>query len=206
VDSADHTEPLAVGWITAFPRQFILGIAESQVVVFFADPPGALNDGEYWARPVITSRIVPGTHSSKAAIAHKIVISINYRHGSAITGLTVERVQARLVGSRLCLFADLQRQGNAAYLGNIACRLNDDIGRTVGVIQREIAVYHSMRQRFEFDLPGVSQGSYIAHVESNTNRQGNAPGDIIQADPLFRSLVVSVVRGKVAPVVLIRVL
>jgi hypothetical protein len=203
VDSADHSEPLAAGWISAFPREFILGVAESQVVVFVADPPSSLNDGEYWARPVITSRLT-GAHPGEATVAHKIVISINYRHGSTITGLTVQSVQAQLVGSKLCLLADLARVGNAAYLGNIACRLNNDGGRMLGVIQKEIAVYHSMRHRFEFDLAGLSEGSYIAHIESNTNRRGNAPGDIIPAPRLYRSLVISVVTGKGAKIISVR--
>lgn len=194
-DPIPDEEPSAAEWIRAYPRNLTLPAGERQTIRFAARPPADLQEGEYWIRPTITTSPVPQDMNSenekisaRINMSRQMVLSLNYRHKNAHTGVTIENASAEINDSELQLTVRSQRTGNAAFLGNIAVRIRAEDKRLVKELQREIAVYHSLTRRFEFGLEDLPQGVYYAEIELNTDREGENPGDILQAEKVTESV------------------
>jgi hypothetical protein len=202
-DTIGEEEPSATEWIRVYPRQIVLHPGERQTFRFLARPPATLPEGEYWVRPVIHSQpfstpvppaqVTVQTRGSSSVgtrlnVMYETVISINFRKGRVGTGVAIRAMEGSIDHGQLSFMLDLERQGNAAYIGNMVCRLYDDRGQELYSTQREIAVYYSLRRRFTFGLPAdVQRKATTMEVELNTERTGNKPGDILQASPVARS-------------------
>jgi len=188
------TENSALDWTRVYPKTFELDAGETQTIMAIADPPAGLADGEYWLRPVVVSRpaavgIQYGTsRESEGPSVHSVVLSMNFRHGTVATGASIENTIIKRVGEKLRVCVDLLRQGNAAYLGNIVCRLRNAQNRTMTDARSEIAVYLPIRKRLDLDVAGLPNGSYIMEVELNTYRKGNQPDDILQVPRVLRTV------------------
>lgn len=191
VDALESHEPSGLSWTSIYPRRFSLGPKESQAIVVMTKAPSTLPDGEYWVRPVIVSR--PGgmvaSVLNDANRVQSIVLSMNYRRGMAATGIRIEDVMVNRSDKTLRLVSNLSPEGNAAFLGNIVCRLFDLDQSLLTEVSQEIAVYRPMRKGLEIEIPSLPAGSYTVEVEMNTYRQGNNAGDILQTRPVIRRTV-----------------
>lgn len=181
----DASEPSAVEWMRVFPRHFVLAPGESQTMMVIADPPMELPEGEYWARPVLTFQTVnfgeTGKTWAQESDALQLVLSMNFRHGGVRTGVRLHAVTAEADMQNATMIVTLERLGNAAFLGNLICRLRNQNGELLAEGNQELAVYHSLKQRIELGTSGLAEGRYVAEVELNTDRVGNSPGDILPA-------------------------
>ena len=197
IDSTVSNEPSAKDWIRAYPRRLTLLPGRQQTIRFAARPPAELPNGEYWVRPIITSRPVEqdkpagepdGKVSVYLGVTFKTVISINYRRGKVSTGIEIHNPSTHIRNNRLILLVDLSRTGNAAFLGKIVVRIRDSNGKIREEMNNEIAVYHFLRRRMELNLEGLPRGSYNAEIEVNTDRQALADGDILRAEAVSKTL------------------
>ncbi|GEM_PF-930136 len=202
LDSTNHAEPWMDSWVSIYPGHFELAPGEFQVVAVAAKPPEDLPDGEYWLRPELTVRSVdsgtstdaiPERLASMKTELHRYVLGVNYRQGVVRTGISIRDISTTVRNKRLRVLVDVQREGNAAYRGNILCSLRDAHGNRLADLKRTVAVYHSMKYRFEIGDPEISDGSYTARVELNTDRSG----DILQSPPVQRSVKVTIRNGAV---------
>jgi hypothetical protein len=199
-DSAEATDPSAAQWIRVYPRQILLQPGEQQTFRFMARVPASLPDGEYWVRPVVTSNpLVNYSPDSKLAIrtknsqsismqfnvTYETVISINFRRGKVQTGVQLNFAEGQIVNDRFQFMIDVQRKGNAAFVGNIVCHLLDENNNELFAVKRELAVYYAMKRKYEFEVPTILQKrTHFIGVELNTDRQGNHAGDILQILPV----------------------
>ncbi len=124
IDDPGPEFPSAADWIRAFPQRVRLEPKSQQVVRLLARPPANLPDGEYWTRLIVTGRgaslRVAGADSVVRAgvnLVIRLVASVTYRKGKVSTGVAVRDLAAEAEGDSLTLWAHLDRQGNAAYLG-----------------------------------------------------------------------------------------
>ncbi len=174
----------ATGWVSVYPETAGLNPGESQVFVISAEPPGQLATGEYWARPIIYSREAHTPASNNTASDFGVALSINYRHGDVGTGVNIDSVTAQANPKAVAMRINLARRGNAAFLGNMVTRIRNKSGRYLSEEKRDIAVYRTLTRVVSFDIASLAHGKYVAEVEFNTARTGNAPGDIIPAQPV----------------------
>ncbi len=195
------SEPCAASWVFAYPKKFILYPRQSRTVRFILRPPQGLADGEYWARPVVTSRIhtdieqtvsTPNRISAKMNTAIETVLALSYRHGNVNTGAMLTDVSVTKEKDKLVVIPSAVRGGNAAFIGYAVARLYDENNKLVKETTREIAIYYSLRIRLELDIHDLPKGTYRTEVELNTNRQG-AKGEIIQAPPEIKAIELSLV-------------
>lgn len=182
------TEPSAMDWVRVYPRHLILPPNEQQTIRFAARPPRDLPAGEYWARPAVVARPVSTAPSrvsneitTQINTVKRTFLSANYRHGTVKTGVAVHRIKTYFEGSVLKLEADLERKGNAAYLGHIDIRLTDDAGFLHKKLHKEIAVYHKLNPIYKFDVSDVPPGTYSLQLNLYTEDRANGSGSILSA-------------------------
>ena len=194
------SEPNAAPWIYAYPRKFHLGPYQRRKIRFIARPPQNLPAGEYWARPIITTteaRVLSDRKDQPQGIEAKVyfqiksVLALSYRNGPVSTGIVIRGITAKARGDSLTLLLDLERTGNAAYVGNAIIRLYDSSGNITRRMTKQIAVYYTLRKRFDIDLEGLIPGEYIAEFELNTKRNDH-PGKILQSAPVIKTVALSI--------------
>ncbi|HEX6693352.1 MAG TPA: hypothetical protein VF035_01490 [Longimicrobiales bacterium] len=176
-DTAPAGEPAATAWLRAFPRKLVLQPGQQQVVRILAQPPADLPDGEYWSRVLITTvggrppveqEVQPDV---KVAITMKtiMVASLNYRKGKLTSGVKVARADAASTPEGVQLTLDLERSGEAAYLGRIRVQLQDRNGKTIVEEEDVISVYRTLRRRFVLPVADRStlDGARIRYILDN---------------------------------------
>ncbi len=177
VDDPGPEYPSAADWIRAYPQRVRLEPKSQQVVRLLARPPENLPDGEYWSRLIVTGRgatlpVVGADTVVRAGVSLviRLVASVTYRKGKVTTGVVVRDLGAEAEGDSLTLWAHLDRQGNAAFLGTADIELVNGGGSTVRRWSTALAVYVPMRRRFSFPLDSVAPGDYHVRLRLRAER------------------------------------
>lgn len=186
-NSVPDDEPSAKEWIRAYPRRLVLNGGERQTIRFAARPPAGLPDGEYWVRPAVVAQ-VPDVQvasyenqniSTRLNLRKRTILSINYRNGNVQTGIGIGNISANYRDGILQLNAELERKGNAAFLGHYEIRLLDSRDNPITSDTKEIAVYRNQNRNLEINIHNLSSGTYKVELELTT-RNRNDDG-ILQA-------------------------
>ncbi len=153
----------AADWISAYPSHFSLRPGATRTVRLLAHAPEAIPDGEYWARITVHSRdtasIPLTTDSMEGRTAARInmetatVLPAFYRKGSVSTGVTIGAAEATARGDSIDVHATLTRNGNAAFVGVAHVTIRNAAGGAVATLDRQIAVYKTMRPRWTVIVP-----------------------------------------------------
>lgn len=191
-------EPSAMAWMRAFPRRLILQPGQRQVVRVMVEPPAGLAEGEYWARVLITSKggqppieQAQGDQVLHLEVQTTLVMAANYRNGDVRTGVTVASASARRTGSEVQLALELERTGNAAFLGSLRADLVDARGTVVGSAFDDLAVYRTMRRRLTIPVPEGTAGALQVRLTVNTERDDLPAGGALPAPPLTQQIPVA---------------
>jgi hypothetical protein len=192
-DSVPPNEPGALPWLRAFPRKLVLQPGQSQVVRILAEPPADLPDGEYWSRVLVTAmggrppvvqQVQPDV---KVAISMRTVVvgSLVYRKGKPTTGIKATQTTAIAQDSAVQFTMDLERQGNAAYLGRIRVELQDRNGKVIAHDEDIVSVYHTLRRRFVLAIPNAAAAAGgRVHYIVDTTRPELGQNNVISAAPV----------------------
>ncbi len=192
-DTESESDPSAVKFISFYPRKFILSPLGEQTVRIAAKPKN-LKDGEYWGRPVIKSKqVVPNDSAGKEnidaglGVEFRSVIALNYRRGKVSTGINFSNLTCSYNGSKIILFAELKREGNAAYIGNIVSTLTDEKSEAIKSVSQEISVYYELNKRVEIETGKLTPGKYTITVQVNTDREETG-GNILKGNTAERTI------------------
>ncbi|HEX2189967.1 MAG TPA: hypothetical protein VHG51_13765 [Longimicrobiaceae bacterium] len=147
-------EPSVLPWVRAFPKRLRLEPGQRQVVRILVSPPAGLAAGEYWGRIRIHStggqppieQTLDGNVRTSVSVAMEIVAPVNYRNGDVATGVRVAEKSARTTPEGVELVLDLERQGNAAFVGRVQAQLLAPDGRVVAEAADGLAVYRGLRK------------------------------------------------------------
>ncbi len=198
VDDPGPEYPSAADWIRAYPQRVRLEPRSQQVVRLLARPPANLPDGEYWTRLIVTGRgasiPIQGADSGLRAgvsLVIRLVASVTYRKGRVQTGVTVRGLGAEADGDSLTVWAHLDRQGNAAYLGTADIELvsGDSVVRRWS---SALAVYVPMRRRFAFPLDSVAPGDYRVRLRLRAERPDLPADRVLPAATVVDSVAIRV--------------
>jgi hypothetical protein len=192
----------AAEWIRAFPQRVRLEARSQQVVRLLARPPDSLPDGEYYTRMIITGRgatlRVNTTDSAVRAgvnLEIRLVTSVTYRKGRLTTGVKIRGVTAEAEGDSLQVWAHMEREGNAAYLGMAEVELLNTSGTILRRWNTALAVHYPVRRRFSYPLDSLASGDYHVRFRLRTRRpdlESSSPGSVLQAPTVTDSAVVRV--------------
>lgn len=201
-DDEQAADTLAIGdFIKPYPQKFLLPPGRRQRVRLALRPPDDLPDGMYWSRLAFTaSQYQQETPpAAKASVETRIqyrfrqVISIFYRHGSLETGVRFREMRSTRDQDNIYITAQVERIGNAPYLGTALLEVVDDSTGTVVTTQEDkAAVYFDMTHRFAVPRPDLAAGTYRARVTYETRRKGLASSDLVPAAPASRTLMFAI--------------
>ena len=127
----------AARFVRALPRRALVPPGRRQAIRLLAQPPPGLPDGEYWSRILVTARsteleteALDGQENLQVGLrtATRVVTSLAYRKGPLQTGVDVDGFDTRLVDDHLVVDVDMERLGEAAYLGRLEVILRDSEG------------------------------------------------------------------------------
>ncbi len=186
-------EPSVVPWLRAFPRRLRLEPGQRQVVRIMVSPPAGLAEGEYWGRIRIHAtggqppieQALDANITTSVSVAMEIVAPVNYRNGTMRTGVQVAGSRARATAEGAELVLDMERQGNAAFVGQVRARLLDPSGRVVAEVNDGVAVYRKLRKvmRLPASVPGGLRG-YRVEYTVDTERPDVPPESILPASTI----------------------
>lgn len=186
-------------WLNAFPTKFILNPGQEQVVHMSVSAPDSLNEGVYWSRLVTVSqpqqRFVDKVKTGITAniiFVFRQVTSVLFEKGNLSTGIHIERLHESQDTSGVDILANLERSGNAPFLGTISCKVSDQNGNVVYSNQGLIAVYMSFVKRFDIPLSKLRPGRYTATIGINSNRPDIPPSQQIKISPVSKSFAFTV--------------
>lgn len=192
VEEPAPDDPSLAEWIRAYPRRARVAPGQTRAIRLLARPPADLDDGEYWARAVVTSRPAgapiasPDTGGVRVGVTLEVrtVVPITYRKGDVTTGLVIRDLDSVLERDSLIARVGLARTGNAAFLGTLHLALRNGADSTVASVDRHVAVYRDLLRRLAVPVAGLPAGRYTLHVRVDTDRSDLDPENVLPARPL----------------------
>lgn len=147
-------EPSAAGWLRAFPRRLVLQPGQRQVVRVTIVAPAALADGEYWGRVLVKSRGgEPPIEQTRGQVRMQLTLettfatALFFQKGAMQTGVAAAAAAER-TSDGVQFTIDLNRQGNAVFLGRVHAELLDASNHKLAEAEDVVAVYRQIRRRF----------------------------------------------------------
>lgn len=195
-DPAPAGEPSVVPYLRAFPRRLRLEPGDRQVVRVLVTPPADLSAGEYWGRVMVSSQggQAPieesrGDVQMQLNLTTVIAVAVNYRHGEVSTGLTVESAEAIETPESVDLVAQVDRTGNAAFLGRLVAEIVGPDGAVLAEHVEDMVAYVPTLWRFSVPKPedGFEEGSMLRY-RFESERKGAPAGSILPATPVTGSV------------------
>ena len=122
----------------------------------------------------------------------RLVASVAYRKGRVTTGIALRGLTAEAEGDSLAVWANLAREGNAAYHGTAGIELVTTRGDVVRRFSMPFAVHYPMRRRFAFPLGGVEPGDYRVRLRLRAERPDLPAGRVLPAATVADSVPVRV--------------
>jgi len=192
IDTIPDTEPSAKDWIKLYPKNFFIYPFSSQVVRILAKPPDNLQNGEYWSRPSITAKkkeILDDKRSDSKTINTsigsevKLYLVINYRKKPVYTNVIADLIYYYFDGEKLSFLVDLERAGNAAFLGRLGIKLTDE-NETFYENYNDIAVYHKLKKRIEIPKDKLKTNSFKAEIIIDSERDDTG-AEILKVNPII---------------------
>lgn len=191
--------PSAADWIRPFPQRVRLEPGTQQVVRLLARPPDGLPDGEYWTRMIVTGRgavlrVATGDSAVRAGVNLEIrlVTSVTYRKGRVTTRVVLRSLAAEAEGDSLSVWANMAREGNAAFLGTADVEL---VNRRRAVVKRwstGMSVHYPLRRRFSFPLDSIQPGDYLVRFRLRASRSDLPAERVLSAPTVTDSVAVRV--------------
>ncbi len=196
-DTAPAGEPAATGWIRVFPRRMMLEPGQRQVVRVIALPPAGLPDGEYWGRVLVSATggrppVEQEIRSDvKVAISLRTVFAaaVLYRKGAVRTGMVVRQASATHAGDSLTITLDMERQGNAAFIGRARFEVLGPDQKVLTEHSEPVSVYHTLRRTFTVPVPertSLREGTSVRYtLDTDRPDLGDA---VLKAAPISGSV------------------
>lgn len=181
--------------VRGFPQNFVLQPGQRQTIRMTVRPKD-FADGTYWTRIKTTSNAQnpPVGEESEDGITARItykfeqITTLFYKHGDVNTGIDINNFSVQDSSSSLHFVADVDRTGNSPFLGSILLTVTDENGNTVVEKKTSTSVYFNYRQIFKVDKESIEDGSYEATVTFKTQRPDVPSDNLIQMDPVSKSV------------------
>ncbi len=160
------------------PRRFTLQPDQEQVVRVSVPDWKTLADGEYWARIITSAKTVPVNDpingqslSISMGLELRTIAGIMFRKGSLQTGIHVLSTKYYQQEEKVFIDVDIDRLGNAAWIGTVEFALMNEEGRTVFSQSMISNVYTKGTYRYVLDLDHALKGPYTLEISWLSKRE-----------------------------------
>ncbi len=190
-DEAQEKLHSATSWLRGFPKNFVLGPGQRQVVRITAKPPRNLEPGMYWSRLITTSSAVSADVGAegKAGISTQItmqfnqITSIYYSSGELSTGIKLLGIRSFQEDNIAKLFVDFTKSGNAPFLGTMLAEFYDGKGNLVLEKKLFVSIFNDGFRRLTADAGDLPAGAYEVVVTATSGRSDIPPNDVVPTEP-----------------------
>lgn len=181
----------ATPWLRGFPKNFVLGPGQRQVVRITAKPPRGLEPGTYWSRLITTSSGVSpeigedGKEGISAQITMQFsqITSIFFSTGDLSTGLELTEVRPVVEDETASIFVDYKKSGNSPFLGTMHAKILDLSGSLVLEKKMFVSIYYDGLRRLNIEAPDLPAGVYNVEVTATSGRSDIPGNDVVQTAP-----------------------
>ena len=184
--------------IRAYPRSFLLNPKQEQTVRLQVRPPASVKDAFFFTRVKVTSaaktpdvdKRVTDAVSTQINFKFDQVFPVFYRKGSVSTGLLVHKVSTESKDNKLTVVVDIERTGNAPYIGSMKAELYSLANQKVALSEATASIYFRVKDKIELDLSKVAKGKHKLLLTFDTKRSDVAVEDLLQADQVKKEVIV----------------
>lgn len=175
-------------YLRAFPTTFVLEPDERQTIRLLGRIPSDNSDGMYWTRMrVSSSQLTPpigeaadGGVSAQVSFQIDQVTAVFGRKGSVSTNLSIHNSNATLQDGRLIVLTDVEREGNAPFIGSVRTRVTGPNGNMVDERRSSTSVYFRNNQKVEFQAADWPAGQYTVETTFESQRNDISSRHLIQ--------------------------
>lgn len=199
-DSTAYNQYALDKTIRAFPRSFILKGGEQRTVRIQVVPGQARKDGFYFTRMKVLAK--PQTAEVTQTVTEGVGTKINFnfeqitavffQKGKVNTGLTIKNLDIQQKEGSLQLRPQLERNGNAPFIGSMFAKLKDAQGKIVAETQSTTTVYFTETRRMDLKLDQVVPGNYTLELSFETKRNDMMSEDLVQAPRIVQETKVNI--------------
>ncbi len=181
----------ATEWLRGFPKNFVLGPGERQIVRLTAKPPRNIEPGMYWSRLVTTSSAVSPEIgavnqtgiSTQITMQFNQITSIFYKSGELSTGIHPTKLRPVIEDQVANIFVDYTKSGNAPFLGTMHAEVFDDKGKLVLEKKMFVSIYYDGLRRLTMDISDIPAGTYDLNLKVTSGRSDIPANEIVPTEP-----------------------
>jgi hypothetical protein len=174
--------------LRAFPTTFVLQPDQRQTIRLVGRIPQNSDPGMYWTRMRISSNqltppigeVAEGEVAAQVSFQIDQVTSVLVQHGNAGTGLNIHNSRASVENGRLVVLTDVERTGNAPFIGSVRSRVLNSNNQEVDSRRSSTSVYFRNNQRVEFDAGNWPTGEYTVETIFESSRNDISSQNLIQ--------------------------
>jgi P pilus assembly chaperone PapD len=175
-------------YLRAFPTTFVLEPGSRQTIRLIGRLPQNSDAGMYWTRMRVSSNqltppigeVAEGQVSAQVSFQIDQVTAVLVHHGAVTTGLDIHQTEASVEEGQLVILSDVERTGNAPFIGSVRTRLLNSNNQQVDERRSSTSVYFRNIQRVEFDVSNLSPGNYTAVTTFESARNDISSQNLIQ--------------------------
>ncbi|NQT62800.1 MAG: hypothetical protein HQ556_07580 [Candidatus Marinimicrobia bacterium] len=181
----------ATDWLRGFPKNFVLGPGERQIVRVTAKPPRGIEPGMYWSRLVTTSSAVSAEVgavnqtgiSTQITMQFNQITSIFYKSGEVSSGVLPYKLRPMIDDQVANIFVDYTKSGNAPFLGTMHAEVFDGAGKLVQEKKVFVSVYYDGLRRLTMDISDLAVGDYDVVLTVTSGRSDIPANEIVPSEP-----------------------
>lgn len=186
--------------IRAFPKKFVLAPKTQQTVrITLKDAKKLIDDGGYYTRVSILSKEEKPQVDTTGKVKDKISVGMVFafealspmffNKGDATTSINILDVKKAQDSANVKIFIDVEKGGNAPYLGSAFVEIYDDKGELVDKIKDFTGIYiNKDRPCYTFKKDKFKPGKYKVDVTFKSVREDINPNDLIKCAPSAKSI------------------
>ncbi len=84
--------------------------------------------------------------------------------------------------------ADVERLGNAPYLGTVTMELLDENGNQIGEVMNLVSIYFDRKLRLALDTGDLPVGRYQSIIRFESHRNDIGDHQLVQSEPVNQTL------------------
>jgi P pilus assembly chaperone PapD len=182
--------------LRAYPRSFLLNPKQQQTVRLQVRTKSSVKDAFFFSRIKVTSgQKTPDIEKKPTDVVttqinfkFDQIFPVFYRKGNVSTGLNVHDVTTTFKDNKLTVVADVERTGNAPYIGSMKAELISAAKEKVALGEATASIYFRMKNKLELDIPKTAKGKYKLLLTFETKRSDVAAEDMLQAPPITKAV------------------
>jgi P pilus assembly chaperone PapD len=182
--------------VRVYPKSFLLNPKQQQTVRLQVRTKSSVKDAFFFSRVKVSSgQKTPDIEKKPTDVVttqinfkFDQIFPVFYRKGNVSTGLNIHDINTTFKDNKLTVVADVERTGNAPYIGSMKAELMSAANENVALAEATASIYFRMKNKVELDLSKTAKGKYKLLLTFETKRSDVAAEDMLQAPPVTKEV------------------